>query len=214
MKRGEFSAPGVQKLNGGGKPPLIELLDDGRTWLVVFVSRECRHCYRTLYSISQVSQSEAAIEAGIQFGFVDCGNPLNNAECLAWHASRLPGIALLQHSTNDIHIFPENRPRTSENLAKFTLGGWMETRPVPWLWGPTGPMAKMHLKGYQVSSQITSRYNQKVAETNSHFVAAGEVTLRFGIMVICMLIATLIMRRMSQALWKKVGFTKKKTKFE
>ncbi len=42
--------------------------------------RDCR--LTIIYYIKLFALSQAAIEAGIQFGFVDCGNPLNNAECL------------------------------------------------------------------------------------------------------------------------------------
>jgi len=171
-------------------------LKDGKVWLIEFYAPWCGHCTRfasTYEMIAKQLHSKQLSQPNDprQINVAKIDGATERALASRFGVSGFPTFFLVDGWT--VREFEGNR--SQENLVKFATTDFEETEPVPFLFGPFGPMGQlksvlMRTGTYAIGlyERLTSEYGMKPLVAMAVLCAGGLVTGLVSIIVLGLLL--------------------------
>jgi len=166
-----------------------KLVGDGNVWLVEFYAPWCGHCVRFAPTYEQVAtelhtkQKQPGAKRKVNVGKVD--GAAERALASRFSVQGFPVFFLIDGWT----VYEFNGNRSQEGLIQFALTDYENTDPVPFLFGPFGPVGQIRSFMMRSGTWAVGIYGNLTDKGYSPlvsmaFICVGMLTVGFVLIVL------------------------------
>ncbi|KAL3798536.1 hypothetical protein HJC23_011840 [Cyclotella cryptica] len=147
-------------------------LRDGKVWLVEFYAPWCSHCIRFAPTYELIAQQLHSAQKNsspnarkVNVAKVD--GAAERALSSRFSVKGFPSFYLIDGWT----VREYDGSRSQENLVKFALEDYQQTEPVPFLFGPFGPMGQARSLLMRSGTAVVGMYESIIERGTSPLIA-------------------------------------------